>query len=236
MKLAISTILFSTIVLRAKGFAFVDKTCRISSSSLKMGLFDGVKEAFSAPALERSTLDAERETPIDRWMGWNANKEDDNNQVSPGSQGKTNYLMDNAFRNKKFFCICEISCIDVSFVFAAPSNFVDSMDEVNYVTASIEKPMGIVFEENDEDYGGIFLLSLKEGGHGEKNGLLKPGDQLIAVDGKQVSGMSFDDALGTIVESENSEVKMTFFRGSPEMFYGPTGASKEWLEEFLSKA
>jgi hypothetical protein len=35
-----------------------------------MGLFDGVKDAFSAPALERSTLDAERETPIDRWMGW----------------------------------------------------------------------------------------------------------------------------------------------------------------------
>jgi hypothetical protein len=31
------------------------------------GLFDGVKEAFSAPP---SQLDAERETPIDRWMGW----------------------------------------------------------------------------------------------------------------------------------------------------------------------
>lgn len=35
-----------------------------------MGLFDGIKEAFAAPALERSVLDAERETPIDRWMGW----------------------------------------------------------------------------------------------------------------------------------------------------------------------
>lgn len=35
-----------------------------------MGLFDGVKDAFSAPALERSVLDAERETPIDRWFGW----------------------------------------------------------------------------------------------------------------------------------------------------------------------
>jgi len=34
------------------------------------GLFDGVKEAFSAPALERSQIDASRETPIDRWMGW----------------------------------------------------------------------------------------------------------------------------------------------------------------------
>lgn len=32
------------------------------------GLFDGVKEAFSAPP--SSQLDSERETPIDRWMGW----------------------------------------------------------------------------------------------------------------------------------------------------------------------
>jgi len=204
MKLAISTTVFTSIILHANGFAFVDKSCRISSTSLQMGLFDGVKDAFSAPALERSTLNAERETPIDRWMGWNVNKEEDNNTAAPGSQ--------------------------------APSNFVDSMDDANYVTTSIGKPMGIVFEENDEEYGGIFLLSLKEGGNGEQNGQLKPGDQLIAVDGKQVSGLSFDDALGTIVDSGNSEVKMTFFRGAPEMFYGPTGASKDWLEEFLSKA
>ena len=40
-----------------------------------MGLFDGVKDAFSAPALERSTLDAERETPIDRWMGWSVSRD-----------------------------------------------------------------------------------------------------------------------------------------------------------------
>lgn len=38
-----------------------------SSSTALYGLFDGVKDAFSAPPSE---LDAERETPIDRWMGW----------------------------------------------------------------------------------------------------------------------------------------------------------------------
>lgn len=42
----------------------------VSETALQMGLFDGVKDAFAAPALERSTLDKERETPIDRWMGW----------------------------------------------------------------------------------------------------------------------------------------------------------------------
>ncbi len=46
-----------------------------------MGLFDGVKDAFSAPALERGTLDSERETPIDRWMGWSVSK--DNQQQAP---------------------------------------------------------------------------------------------------------------------------------------------------------
>lgn len=45
------------------------------SSALHMGLFDGVKEAFAAPA--RTTIDAERETPIDRWMGWSVTKEKD---------------------------------------------------------------------------------------------------------------------------------------------------------------
>jgi len=48
------------------------------------GLFDGMKEAFTAPALERSTLDANRETPIDRWMGWNVKSEDSTSSVSKG--------------------------------------------------------------------------------------------------------------------------------------------------------
>lgn len=56
----------------------VPRSCSsVSSTSLQMGLFDGVKDAFSAPALERSILDAERETPIDRWFGWS---------VAPGEE------------------------------------------------------------------------------------------------------------------------------------------------------
>mmetsp|Transcript_3281 Transcript_3281/g.4605 ORF Transcript_3281/g.4605 Transcript_3281/m.4605 type:complete len:215 (+) Transcript_3281:134-778(+) len=166
---------------------------------LRMGLFDGVKDAFGAPALERSTLDSERETPIDRWMGWNVQSEQ-----------------------------------DVENVATPQGNFVDSMDSMNYVAVSLEKPMGIIFEENDDDFGGIFVLSLKEGGVAEENGVLKPGDQLIAVNDKKVSGLSFDDALGTIVESESKETKLTLFRGTADQFYGPTGASQEWVDEFIS--
>ena len=64
-------------------FAFI-KEGR-SSTALQMGLFDGVKDAFVAPALERSAIDAERETPIDRWMGWSVVSD---NQETAASAGK----------------------------------------------------------------------------------------------------------------------------------------------------
>lgn len=95
--------------------------------------------------------------------------------------------------------------------------------------------MGVVFEENDEEFGGIFVLSLSENGAAEKDGKIKPGDQLIAVGSTKVSGLPFDDALGVIVDSNDASTKMTFFRGTESQFYGPTGASKDWLEEFIAK-
>lgn len=51
-------------------FSVIQTPASSSTTALHMGLFDGVKDAFSAPTLERSKIDAERETPIDRWMGW----------------------------------------------------------------------------------------------------------------------------------------------------------------------
>jgi C-terminal processing protease CtpA/Prc len=108
------------------------------------------------------------------------------------------------------------------------------MDEKNYVTASLVKPMGIVFEENDADVGGIFVLSLSEGGAAATAGNIQAGDQLIAVNDKKVSGMTFDDALGTIVASETPATQLMFFRGKETQFYGPTGASTEWVEEFIA--
>lgn len=170
---------------------------RHQNTQLQMGLFDGMKDAFSAPP---SSLDAERETPIDRWMGWNVKSEAE--QMS----------------------IAEV-----------PVDFVDSMDVVNYITVPLEKPMGIVFEENEEENGGIFILSLKEGGAAELSGNLKAGDQLVAVNDVKVSGKPFDDALGAIVDAETEKTQLTFFRGNEKQLYGPTGASQEWLDELISE-
>ena len=54
----------------------------LPSAALKMGLFDGVKEAFGADGM--GALDGDRETPIDRWMGWNTKKDDGPSSVVGG--------------------------------------------------------------------------------------------------------------------------------------------------------
>jgi hypothetical protein len=48
------------------------------------GLFDGVKDAFSQPPTE---LEAGRETPIDRWMGWSVVSENEVKQVTAVPSG-----------------------------------------------------------------------------------------------------------------------------------------------------
>jgi len=166
-----------------------------------MGLFDGLKDAFVAPALENSSIDAERETPIDRWMGWNQK----DGQLPGSVKGA-----------------------------AVPANFVDSMDNANYVSIMLEKPMGILFEENDNEYGGIFVLSLTEGGIAETSGLVNVGDQLVAVGDKKVYGQSFDESLNAIIESTAAKTTLLVFRGPVKDLYGPTGASQAWLDEFIS--
>ena len=63
MKTATALLLTASSV---SGFAILPQHGAASSTALN-GLFDGVKGAFSAPP---SNIDSERETPIDRWMGW----------------------------------------------------------------------------------------------------------------------------------------------------------------------
>ena len=73
-----------SVLTSTEGFSVVPSTQKSSKTALHMGLFDGVKDAFAAPALERSVIDAERETPIDRWMGWSVVSENDKKEQSVG--------------------------------------------------------------------------------------------------------------------------------------------------------
>ncbi|KAL7564043.1 hypothetical protein ACA910_006950 [Epithemia clementina (nom. ined.)] len=191
---------FFLIIVTADGFSILNQNPRRQEVSLKMGLFDGVKDAFSAPALERSAIDSERETPIDRWMGWSVVSENDKAEK----------------------------------VAAVNADFVDAMDKANYIAVDLPKPMGIIFEENDTEYGGIFVQALKDGGAAAEHGVLQEGDQLVAVNSIKVSGLPFDEALGVIVDSEGETTKLVLFRGSAKQLYGKTGASQAWLDELVA--
>ena len=90
----------------------------------------------------------------------------------------------------------------------APVDFIDSMDEKNYITTSLPKPMGIVFEENDSEFGGIFALEITDGSNAEADGAVRPGDQLVAVGSTKVSGLAFEEALGTIIDSPDEKTKL----------------------------
>ena len=107
------------------------------------------------------------------------------------------------------------------------------MDAANYITVSLAKPMGIVFEENDSEFGGIFVLEINDGASAAVDGTVRPGDQLLSVGEKKVSGLQFEEALGTIIDSTEEQVKLVFFRGPAKFLYGPAGASQEWLDEFI---
>jgi C-terminal processing protease CtpA/Prc len=115
------------------------------------------------------------------------------------------------------------------------TDYVDSMDEKNYIGVTLAKPMGIVFEENDSEFGGIFVQSLTEDGIASKDGTIQDGDQLVTVGNKNVNGLDFDDALAAIIESDGDKTNLTLFRGTAKQFYGPTGPSKDWLTAFAEK-
>lgn len=195
-----------------------------SSTSLSMGLFDGVKDAFSAPG-GRGDLAPERETPIDRWMGWSVGKPDPNNSSSNPSQSPEQQAA-----------------------------FVDAMDKSNYVTVNLPKPMGVVFEENDTQtvnkpkaadaeidtpvqtstlLRGVYVFDLVDGGVAASNGILVKGDQLIEVAGESVTRLGFDEVIAKIKASGEGEVRLSFFRGTVDQLYGPTGASEQWIREFI---
>ena len=74
MKTTTAIVLTSTTAV-VSGFSVLPNTQHnIRSSTELYGLFDGVKDAFTQPP---SSLDAGRETPIDRWMGWSVVSENE---------------------------------------------------------------------------------------------------------------------------------------------------------------
>lgn len=109
--------------------------------------------------------------------------------------------------------------------------FVDPQSVANYRTHAFAKPMGIKFIENEDGKGIVVEEIIATGSAASSGADIKPGDQLVAVDGALVLGFDFDAALNAIVDSTGETVKLNFFRGPAQFLYGPTRPSDEWLRE-----
>lgn len=113
---------------------------------------------------------------------------------------------------------------------------VDPMNAKNYLVTHLSKPLGILLEENyDEQHGGAFVAEINEGCSAAVDGSICRGDQLIAIGDKRVSGMDFDEIIKLIFACVEMKTKLAFFRGPAESLYGPSGASKEWLDEYVAE-
>ena len=100
----------------------------------------------------------------------------------------------------------------------SPSTIISSFNEPpNPFTVYLAKPMGIVFEEDDDEghqgsnsSSGIFVVEIHKGSPAESVGILHVGDQLLSVGGVHVA--SLEEALLAIKSSMNERVKLMFYR------------------------
>ena len=103
-----SKIAFTLSVLASTEAFTVVPNQKSSATALHMGLFDGVKDAFVAPALERSVIDSERETPIDRWMGWSVTRDEEKTEQAAGAWIRSSYVIDLVWTGRQGFLFCKI--------------------------------------------------------------------------------------------------------------------------------
>ena len=108
----------------------------------------------------------------------------------------------------------------------------DPMSEDSYISVRLTKPIGIRFEENYSNFGGVFVADINSEFSCSS---IRRGYQLVAVGEKRVSGMDFDQAvMEPIVDNVEEDVMLVLFKGSAECLYDKTsGASEEWLDSFV---
>lgn len=87
----------------------------------------------------------------------------------------------------------------------------DTISDIGY-TASVAKPLGVVFGENRAPFSGLSVDDVEDGMNGGVAGL-KIGDQLLAVNGESLIGKDFDTAM-TKLKDTPSPMELKLYRGS----------------------
>lgn len=101
----------------------------------------------------------------------------------------------------------------ITQLLAVPYEFVSG---IGYQVA-VEKPLGVVFGENGEPFGGLRVDDLDPEANGAKAGL-KVGDQLLAVNEQSVVGDSFEIAMDSLRDAP-SQLSLDLYRGNVQMLY-----------------
>jgi len=102
---------------------------------------------------------------------------------------------------------------------AADNDNNDMMDmaaQIGYFV-SVEKPLGVIFGENEDPYNGLVIDDVEPGLNGGAAGL-RVGDQLLSVNGKPVIGSDFDSVMNLLVSAEGS-MELGLYRGTVRMLY-----------------
>ena len=92
----------------------------------------------------------------------------------------------------------------------------DKLEDVGYYV-NVQKPLGVVFEENVEPYLGIKAADVEVGSEGSRVGI-RVGDQLMAVNGDICIGDVFDSALSLLIGSP-PKMKLLLYRGNVRDLY-----------------
>ncbi|CAE7621793.1 unnamed protein product [Symbiodinium microadriaticum] len=79
------------------------------------------------------------------------------------------------------------------------------------IKVKLVKPFGIEFEEREEDPNRVWVGRIMEEGSAFKNGEVETGDFLTTVNGQDVEGKPYDEALQYLVDAEG-EIDLIFKR------------------------
>jgi hypothetical protein len=92
----------------------------------------------------------------------------------------------------------------------------EDIEDIGY-TVKVQKPLGVVFGENQAPYDGLRAEEIEEASEGERVGI-KFGDQLLAVNGDICIGNGFDSAMSLLRNSPN-EMELLLYNGPAKNLY-----------------
>lgn len=118
-------------------------------------------------------------------------------------------------------------------LFGSNEQGLNPRDRDNYVTVELTKPLGIGFAEaNGQD--GAVITEFQPGSAAAKDKVLRQDYVLALVGLTPVYDMKFADALQPIKDAEGA-VKLTFFQGDADAFYGKRKPIPKWMSNFIEK-